>query len=339
MAQSVTSCEVRLKARPQGMPRDGDFELASRPLPPPGEGEILVRNLWMSVDPYMRGLMNAPTSYSKAFALGEPLHGRAIGRVELSRDPAFKPGDVVFHMLGWRDYATVPAREAAPIDPTIAPIEAFLGALGFPGLTAYAGLVRIAALRRGESVFVSAASGAVGSVAVQLAKARDCFVVASAGADSKCRWLKDVARADVALNYRTCGDLGAALRAARPDGIDVYFDNVGGAHLEAALDNMRLHGRVALCGMISRYNEAAPETGPRNLMRAIGQEVTLRGFVVRSHVDLQPAFLEEARRLVAEGRLHWRQSVEEGLENAPRAFRRLFEGGNFGKMLVRIAEA
>lgn len=320
------------------MPTLEDFALAATPLRQPGPGELLARNQWMSVDPYMRGLMVDQKSYAAPFQVGEVLNGRAVGEVIASQHPDFAPGDTVFHMLGWRDYATAPAEAFEKIDVSQAPAQAYLGVLGAPGLTAYTGLFRIAALKDGESVFVSAAAGAVGSVAVQLAKAHGCRVVGSAGSEAKCAWLREVAGVDVAINYRTCGDLTAAVAAAFPNGIDVVFENVGGSHLEAALNQMNVGGRVALCGMIEGYNNVEPAPGPSNLALAIMRSLRIEGFVVRNHMDLRPRFREETIALIRDGRMHAQETVEHGLAQAPAAFLKLFTGENTGKMLVRLAD-
>ena len=334
---STTSREIRLKSRPVGLPKDSDFELATVELPAPKSGEVLVRNLWMSVDPYMRGRMYDRPSYVPPFQLGAALQGGAIGRVVASASDKLKPGDTVSHALGWREQVVGPAEGFQPVDASVAPLQAYLGTLGMPGLTAYVGLNVIAGLKDGDTVFVSAASGAVGAVACQLAKARGCHVVGSAGSDDKCRWLEREAGIDKAINYKTCGDLTKAVGAAFPQGIDVYFENVGGVHLEAALTHMKRFGRIALCGMISGYNDTSPRPGPSNLMLAVGKCLKLQGFIVSNHLDQTAAFRAEAGRLIKAGKLKWQETVEQGLENAPKAFLKLFSGENSGKMLVKLA--
>jgi NADPH-dependent curcumin reductase CurA len=334
---AVQSREIRLKSRPVGMPNAGNFELATTEVRQPVAGEALVRNIWMSVDPYMRGRMADRVSYVPPFQVGSPLEGGAVGQVVAADSDRLKPGDYVTHNYGWREYAVGKAEAFQKIDPSLAPLQAFLGTLGMPGMTAYVGLFRIAELKDGDTVFVSAASGAVGQVVCQLAKAHGCYVVGSAGSDDKCRWLEREAGVDRAINYRTCGDLTAAVGKAFPQGIDVHFENVGGAHLEAALTHMKRFGRIALCGMIELYNDTTPRPGPSNLMLAVGKSLTLRGFIVSNHFDLLPQFRAEAGRLIAAGKLKWQETVEEGLENAPKAFLKLFSGDNRGKMLVRIA--
>lgn len=333
---NIVSKEIRLKSRPVGMPAEGNFELASREIGAPGAGEALVRNIWMSVDPYMRGRMMDRESYVPPFQIGEALQGGAIGQVVASNSPGLKVGDYVQSMFGWREYEVARAEAFQKIDPALGPIEAYLGTLGMPGMTAYAGLFKIGELKDGETVFVSAASGAVGTVVCQLAKAHGCYVVGSAGSDEKCEWLEKVAGIDKAINYKTCGDLNKAVAAAFPKGIDVYFENVGGAHLEAALNSMRPFGRLALCGMIEQYNDTTPRPGPSNLIQAVGKSLKLQGFIVSNHLDIIPAFYAEMGKLIKEGKMKWQETVEDGVENAPKAFLKLFSGANTGKMLVKI---
>jgi NADPH-dependent curcumin reductase CurA len=333
---SIVSQEIRFKSWPQGLPNAGNFELATVDVPQPGEGQVLVRNIWMSVDPYMRGRMMDRDSYIPSFRLGAVMEGGVVGQVVASNAPSLAVGDYVASMLGWREYAVGHAMGFQKIDPSLAPIEAYLGTLGMPGLTAWAGLFKIADLKDGESVFVSAAAGAVGSVVCQLAKARGCYVVGSAGSDEKCRWLEEVAGVDKAINYKTCGNLDAAVKAAFPKGIDVYFDNVGGPHLEVALNHMKQFGRAALCGMIESYNDTEPRPGPSNLILAVGKSLRLQGFIVAQYFDQLPRFIGEAAGLIKAGKLKWQETVELGLENAPRAFLKLFSGENVGKMLVKI---
>ncbi len=329
--------EIRLKHRPLGMPKPEDFELAETPVPTPQHGQVLVRNIFMSVDPYMRGRMVDRKSYVPPFQIGEALSGGAIGQVVASNNNSdFKPGDYVSNGLGWREWFASSSQGLQKLDHTIAPIQSYLGALGMPGLTAYAGLLRIGELKNGERVFVSAASGAVGSIAVQIAKNKGCYVVGSAGSDDKCRFLTQELGIDKAVNYRKEKDLTAAVRAAFPEGIDVYFENVGGEHLVAALNNMRQNGRIPLCGMIDQYNATELPSGPGNLIMAIGLSLTLRGYIVSNHYDMMPAFLADMTKWVKEGKMKWRETVFDGIEKAPEAFIGLFKGDNFGKMLVKI---
>ena len=274
-----TSREVRLKSRPVGMPKATDFEVASVDLAAPGDGQVLVRNRYMSVDPYMRGRMYDRPSYVPPFQVGKPLEGGAVGEVVESRSPDFAPGDLVMSMLGWREGFVAPAStlEKLPQGSGV-PDGAFLGVLGMPGLTAYAGLLEIGQPKPGETVFVSGGAGAVGSIVAQIAKIKGCTVVASAGTDEKCDWLKSVG-VDHAINYKK-GNLLDQVRAAAPNGIDVYFDNVGGEHLEVALEVARPFARFAECGMIAQYNNEQPTPGPRNLIYVVGKSLKIQGFIV-----------------------------------------------------------
>jgi hypothetical protein len=273
------SREIRLKSRPVGLPRESDFELAIVPIPTPGAGEVLVRNLYMSVDPYMRGRMLDQPSYVQPFQVGQPLEGGCVGQVVQSQSGQWQAGDYVLGRKGWREYYVSDGAELTKIDSNLAPVQTYLGTLGMPGLTAYVGLLDIGHPRAGETVFVSAAAGAVGTVVCQIAKLQGCRVVGSAGAPDKVAWLREVAGIDAAFNYKDAGSLTAELGKHCPNGIDVYFENVGGTHLEAALDLMNNYGRVVLCGMISSYNEATPSSGPRNLRLAVRKRLTLRGFI------------------------------------------------------------
>ncbi|HEX7775385.1 MAG TPA: NADP-dependent oxidoreductase [Parvibaculum sp.] len=333
---NIVSKEFRLKSRPEGLPTAANFELATRNISQPDDGQALVRNIWMSVDPYMRGRMVDRESYVPPFQIGEAMGGGAVGQVIASRSATLQVGDYVQSMFGWREYEVAKAEEFQKIDPSLGPIETYLGTLGMPGMTAYIGLFRIGELKDGDAVFVSAASGAVGQVVCQLAKAHGAYVVGSAGSDDKCHWLEKEAGIDKAINYKTCGDLDAAVGKAFPKGIDVYFDNVGGAHLEAAINHMNTFGRIALCGMIEQYNDTAPRPGPSNLTFAIMKSLKLQGFIVSNHFDVMPAFYAEMGKLIKAGKMKWQETVEDGIENAPKAFLKLFSGGNTGKMLVKI---
>jgi NADPH-dependent curcumin reductase CurA len=324
--------EIHLAARPDGEPKPSDFRVVETELGDPGSGELLVRSTWMSVDPYMRGRMNDARSYVEPFALDRPLEGGAVGEVLVSGDERFSPGDVVRHFAGWREHAIVAADTVEQADTGEAPVQYALGALGMPGMTAYAGL-HLAALREGDVVFVSGAAGAVGSMAAQLAKSRGHVVVGSAGSPEKVAWLRDELGLDAAFDYHD-GPVGVLLGGAAPDGIDVYFDNVGGEHLEAAIGALRVHGRVSLCGSIAGYN--TPQPGPRNMHLCVGKRLTLRGFLVGDHADLREAFVAEVAPRVVDGSIVVRETVVDGLEQAPQAFIDLLRGANTGKMLVRL---
>ena len=333
----TTSREVRLKSRPVGMPTADNFDLASVTLPPPAPGEVQVRNDWMTVDPYMRGRMSDAKSYAAPFALGEAMHGGAVGTVIASCDESFKPGDLVQSNYGWREAFNAHASMIQKLDTMGLPAQAFLGAAGMPGMTAYAGLLRVAALKDGDVVFVSAASGAVGSMVCQIAKLKGHKVIGSAGGPEKVRVLKDELGIDEVIDYKAAPDLMKALEAAAPEGIDVYFDNVGGEHLEAALNSARPFARFALCGMISMYNATTPPPGPRNIAQAVGKSLRLEGFIVSNHADMAPAFQKDLAAWHAAGKFKWRETVFEGIDKAPDAFLGLFRGENFGKMLVKLS--
>ena len=327
-----THREIHLAARPQAEPEPEHFELVTAPMPEPGPGELLVRNLWMSVDPYMRGRMWDRPSYVPPFQIGHALEGGAVG--EVLAGEGVEPGTLVVHNFGWREYAAVPARHALAIDPDLAPPQTYLGVLGMPGLTAYVGLLDIGGLREGDVVFVSAAAGAVGSLAGQIAKARGHRVIGSAGSPEKVAYVRDVLGFDAAFSYRD-GPVGESLQRAAPDGIDLYFDNVGGDHLEAALGALRRDGRVTLCGAITFYNSATA-SGPGNLSLAIGKRLTLRGFIVSDHQHRRGDFVREVGALLREGKVTARETVLDGIERAPEAFIGLLRGDNTGKMLVRL---
>jgi NADPH-dependent curcumin reductase CurA len=332
---TTTSREVRLKSRPQGLPTAANFEIASVTLPAPGAGEVQVRNTWMTVDPYMRGRMNDVQSYVPPFQIGEALQGGAVGEVTASNDPAFKAGDLVQSFFGWREAFNAPAAAVQKLDTHGLPPQAFLGAAGMPGLTAYAGLLRVAALKDGDVVFVSAAAGAVGQVVCQIAKLKGHTVIGSAGGAEKAAYLKSLG-VDHVIDYKVEGDLTAALLRAAPGGIDVYFENVGGAHMEAALNAAKPFARFALCGMISQYNDTDLGSGVRGLIQAVGKQIKLEGFIVSSHNDMLPDFLRDMSSWIASGQLKARETVEHGIERAPDAFLKLFKGENLGKMLVKL---
>jgi NADPH-dependent curcumin reductase CurA len=331
----TTAREIRLASRPTGWPTDGDFAFADVELPSPSAGQVLVRNTFMSVDPYMRGRMNDVKSYVPPFRLGEPLEGGAVGEVVESAVDGVAPGDLVLHNLGWRSHALV--SEFTPVTPVegVSPSH-FLGALGMPALTAYVGLLDIAGFTPGETVFVSGAAGAVGGIAGQIARLKGAKrVIGSAGSADKVAHLTGKLGYDAAFNYRD-GDVRELLAEAAPKGIDVYFDNVGGDHLEAAIDALRKGGRVAMCGSISVYNEEELPPGPRNLHLAVGKRLRMRGFIVMDHGDRLPAMTAEVGEWLAAGKLVAEETVVDGLDNAPAAFIGMLRGENTGKMVVRL---
>lgn len=328
------SREIRLVARPTGFPGEDLFEIAETAIPDPGEGQVLVRNAYFSVDPYMRPRMNDVRSYVAPFTLGEAMTGGAVGRVAVSRNPAFEEGEWVLHPLGWREWALSDGAGMRKIDAGAAPVSTALGVLGMPGFTAYYGLFELGGPKQGETVFVSGAAGAVGSAAGQMAKIAGCRVIGSAGSDEKLAWLRELGFDD-AFNYRERRARDALAEAA-PEGIDIYFDNVGGEHLEAAIGRMRTNGRVVMCGSISRYNDAEPAPGPSNLFMVVTKRLRLQGYIISDHFDRFSSFYEQAQEWVRDGRLRYRETVIDGIENAPGAFLGLLRGENIGKMLVKV---
>ncbi|GJF28596.1 NADP-dependent oxidoreductase [Kitasatospora sp. NE20-6] len=332
----TTGREWHLAARPDGWPVPADFALVEAPVRRPGPGEILVRNAHLSVDPYMRGRMNDVKSYVPPFALGEVMDGGAVGVVVASGAEDFAVGDTVLHGLGWREYATLPAARAVRVDAGLAPLPYYLGVLGMPGLTAYAGLLEVGSFRAGDTVFVSGAAGAVGSLVGQIARLKGAArVIGSAGSAAKVATLVDDYGFDAAFNYKD-GPVAAQLAAAAPDGIDLYFDNVGGDHLEAAIGALRLHGRAVLCGAIAQYNATGAPAGPRNLALAIGKRLRLQGMLVGDHAALQPQFTAEVAGWLQDGSLRYDQTVVKGVENTVEAFLGLLRGDNTGKMVVSL---
>jgi len=323
-----------LKARPQGMPQHTDFAMIDLDQAALAPGEVRVANRWLSVDPYMRGRMNDVKSYVPPFELGKAMQGGAVGEVIESADDAFKPGDLVLHMAGWRDEAVVPAAQVQKLPALDVPPQAFLGQLGMPGMTGYFGLLAVAEAKPGDTVFVSAAAGAVGSTVVQVAKAKGMTVIGSAGGAEKCAWVKSLG-ADAVIDYKGDVPVVKALGEAAPKGIDVYFDNVGGDHLDAALAHARLHARFAICGMIDVYNSGAA-TQLQYLARLIGNRVQIRGFIVSDFMDRAPEFYKDMGAMLSQGTLQRQETVHEGLDAMPDAFLGLFSGGNTGKMLVKV---
>ena len=322
-----------LKSRPEGLPTTDNFELRDVDLPDVGEGMIKVRNRWLSVDPYMRGRMNDAKSYVPPFQLDQPLEGGAVGEVIDSKADGFAPGDLVQHMGGWRDEAVVPAQAARKLPGLGAEPQQFLGVLGTTGATAYFGLLDAASAKAGDIVFVSAAAGAVGSVVVQLAKAKGMTVIGSAGGKAKCDYVRSLG-ADQVIDYRA-GPIVKSLQAAAPNGIDVYFDNVGGSHLDAALAGARNNARFAICGMIESYNRREP-TSLRFIMRIIAARIRLQGFLVFDYQSRMDEFYREMAPLLKSGAVKAEETVVDGLEQTPEAFLGLFKGANVGKMLVRL---
>ncbi|MER6361472.1 NADP-dependent oxidoreductase [Kitasatospora sp. NPDC001527] len=334
----ATTREWHLAARPQGWPTPADFALVEAPVRTPGPGEVLVRNTHLSVDPYMRGRMNDVKSYIPPFEVGAAMDGGAVGRVVASNAEGFAPGDAVLHGLGWREYATLPAKHAVKV-PRIegVPLSAYLGVLGMPGLTAYAGLLAVGGLKEGDRVFVSGAAGAVGSIVGQIARLKGAsLVVGSAGSAQKAARLTEEYGFDAAFNYKD-GPVREQLAKAAPEGIDLYFDNVGGDHLEAAIGALGVHGRAVLCGAIAQYNDTEAAPGPRNLaLSVIGKRLRLEGVLVGDHDALRPQFLAEVGGWLKDGKLRYEETVVDGFENTPQAFLDMLRGANTGKMVVRL---
>ena len=322
-----------LVSRPEGMPTADNFAIRDEQLPKLEDGMIHVRNLWLSVDPYMRGRMNESKSYIPPFQLDAPMDGGAVGEIVASKAEGFAKGDLVVHMAGWRDEAVIPTKGVHKIPPIGAEPQAFLGHLGMPGATAYFGLLDAAEAKEGDIVFVSAAAGAVGSAVVQIAKARGMTVIGSAGGEAKCGFVRSLG-ADAAIDYRS-GPLIRSLREAAPDGIDVYFDNVGGDHLDAAFARARLHARFALCGMIAGYNSREPMQF-RYMIRMIAMRITMRGFLYGDYVSRLDEFYRDMGKWASEGKVKPSETVFDGLDRTPEAFLGLFKGTNTGKMLIRV---
>jgi NADPH-dependent curcumin reductase CurA len=323
------SREVVLAARPQGEPKESDFELRDVSDAEPGDGEVSVRNVFVSVDPYMRGRMTGVRTYVAPYEVGDPIDGGAVGRVVTSNHEGLAAGDWVLSQLGWRETGVAEGKRLRKLDPALAAPSTALGTLGMPGFTAWIGLTEIANVQEGETVYVSGAAGAVGSAAVQIAKLKGLHVIGSAGSDEKVAWLRSLGVE--AFNYRE-----TPAKEALANGIDVYFDNVGGDQLEAAFTALRPFGRVAACGAISHYNNEQPAPGPRNLTFIVGKRLRVQGFIVSDHFARFDEFLQEVGPWVAEGKVECRETMLDGIENVPAAFAGLFRGDNTGKMLVRV---
>ena len=330
--------QIVLAARPKGLPKKSNFRLVESEVPPIGEGQILVKINYLSVDPYMRGRMSEAKSYAEPVAIGQVMVGGTVGTVVESRHPDYKPGDVVAGYGGWQEYMVSDGREIERVDTSLAPMSTALGILGMPGMTAYFGLLEIGRPKPGETVFVSGAAGAVGSLVGQIAKIQGCRVAGSAGSQAKVDYLLNELGFDAAFNYQEVADYAAKLQEVCPNGIDVYFDNVGGPLTDAVFTQINIHARIVVCGQIAQYNAARPPRGPRLLWHLIVKRARAEGFLV---FDYAPRF-SEGRQQVAqwfrEGKIKYRETVVDGLENAPAAFIGLFHGKNIGKQLVRLAE-
>jgi hypothetical protein len=335
--RDLVSREIRLASRPSGIPIPENFALAQTELRSLQDHEVLVRNLYMSVDPYMRGRMNAGQSYVPPFEIGQPLAGGAVGEVIESRAKEFKEGDAVTSNLGWREYFIAAPKDLHPVSREIQPLSQYLGALGMTGMTAWVGM-NLAELKAGEVVYISGAAGAVGSVAGQLAKLRGCRVIGSAGSIEKVMFLREECGFEIAFEYKNA-PVVEQLKLEASDGIDVYFDNVGGDTLQAALSALRPHGRIIACGGISAYNEKEPRPGPSNLFNVITKRLTMKGFIVSDWLDRRPEFEKEMGGFLRSGKLKSKETVANGIENAVGAFIGLFHGHNVGKMVVELALA
>ena len=331
--------QITLASRPVGYPKESDFNLVEVPVPAPEDGEVLVKTIYLSVDPYMRGRINASKSYAANVEIDEVMIGGVIAQVIASKHPNFQIGDIVNANIGWQEYGVAAGDGLRKIDPTIAPISAGAGILGMPGLTAYFGLLEVGKLQERETVFVSGAAGAVGSVVGQIAKIKGCRVVGSAGTDEKVAYIVDELGFDDAFNYKEVTDYHEELQKLLPDGIDVYFDNVGGAITDVVFPNLRIKGRVVICGQISQYNLEKPETGPRFLWHMITKRARIEGFLVSEFADQHAEALVEMSEWLRQGKLKYHETIEDGgIESAPAAFISMLKGGNIGKQLVKIAD-
>jgi NADPH-dependent curcumin reductase CurA len=326
----LKNIQVLLKSRPEGAPGEDNFEIVESAVPEVGEGGVLRRTLWLSVDPYMRARMSTAKSYAAPANVGEPMVGGTVSEVVASNNPRFAPGDIVAGFDGWQSYAVSDGKGLRKLDPSQAPPSYALGVLGMPGLTAYVALLDIGKPKEGETVVVSAAAGAVGSIAGQIAKVKGCRVIGLAGSDAKCDYVIRELGFDECINYKT-----ADLKTALPNGIDVYVDNVGGAILEAVLRKLNVFARIPLVGLISQYNDAKPQPGP-NLGPLLASRATMRGMIVTDHTDRFPDFIRDMSGWVKEGKVKLREDVIEGIENTPRAFLGLFSGENVGKRIVKV---
>ncbi len=340
-----TNTTIVLKSRPQGWVSDDNFQIVESAVKEPEKGEVLVRNLYMSVDPYMRARMNEMKSYIPNFQIGAPLQAGVVGVVEASQHPDYKEGELVTGMLNWENYTITNGTDFRGMPLTKVkggnfPLSYYLGILGMPGMTAYTGLVGIGKAQKGENVFVTAASGAVGSVVGQIAKNIGCRVVGSAGGEEKCAFITDELGFDAAIDYKATENAHKAVQNAFPDMIDVHFENVGGPMFEAAIMNMNLMGRIALCGMIADYNRKLEDmaAGPRGLFTLIGRNVMMQGFIVSNYPEHCAKWIEVAVPWLAEGKLKYRETVSEGIKNAPSAFIGMLKGQNFGKQIVKLGD-
>jgi hypothetical protein len=334
---SVVNHQFKLAARPVGLPKRGDWDETSEPARDPSEGEVLVKVLYLSLDPAMRGWMNEGKSYIAPVGIGEVMRAGGVGRVLASKDPAFADGDFVVGVLGVQEYATVPGKGLTKVDAKAAPLPLYLGVLGMPGMTAYFGLLEAAEPKEGETVVVSGAAGAVGMIVGQIAKIKGCRAVGIAGGHDKCAYLLDTLKFDAAIDYKS-EDVGAALRKHCPKGIDVYFDNVGGDILDAALARLAMHARVIICGAISQYNNTTPVKGPSNYLSLLVNRARMQGIVVFDYRDRYGVAVRDMARWMQEGKLISREDIVEGFDTFPETLLKLFRGENFGKLVLKVAD-
>ncbi|MFO7957028.1 MAG: NADP-dependent oxidoreductase [Candidatus Brocadiia bacterium] len=330
--------QIRLASRPVGAPEESNFELVEGEMPEPETGQVLVKTRFLSVDPYMRGRIGRGSSYAESVPVGDVMIGGAVGTVTESRCEEFETGDVVLGHWGWQEYAACDCGDLREVDPSLAPISTALGVLGMPGMTAYFGLLEIGQPREGETVFVSGAAGAVGSTVGQIAKIQGCRVAGSAGSPEKIEWLVEELGYDDAFNYKESTNLRRAVRRVCPDGVDVYFDNVGGPLTDAVFRCLNTNARIAVCGQISQYNATEQPTGPRKLWQLIVNQARAEGFLVYQFEDRFPEALRQMAEWIQEDKLAYRETITDGIENAPAAFIGLFQGENIGKQLVRVVE-
>lgn len=334
---SATNKQIVLAARPPGYPEESDFRLVESSVPQPREGEVLIQALWLSLDPYQRGRMRDRPSYAPNVEIGQVIVGGVVGRVIESRTPAFSLGDIVEGPLGWQEYALSDGRNLRQVDTSLGPLSYSIGVLGMPGMTAYFGLLEVGQPRTGDSVVISAASGAVGQVVGQIANIMGCRTIGIAGTQEKVDFIVNELGFDVGINYRT-DDVGMALDSACPEGIDVYFDNVGGVITDAVIDRIAMGGRISLCGQISQYNLEEPEPGPRNIGLLVGRMARMEGFLVTQFAQHHDMARQRIAGWLNEGKIKYREDVVEGIENAPKAFMGMMTGKNFGKLLIKVSE-
>ncbi len=335
-----TNRQLYLHQRPDGLPSREDVRLREVPVPEPGPGEVLIRNHYFSIDPAIRGWMSDVPNYLPPIPLGDPVRSTVLGEVVSSNYADLKPGDRVVGLGGWEEYGVAHGATLFPIpDDGRFPAHYYVNILGAVGLTPYFGLLEAGKIKEGETVLMSAAAGAVGSVGGQIAKIKGCRVVGLAGTDEKCRWIQEELGYDAAINYRSCGDLEAAIRGACPEGVDVFFDNVGGAILDAALLNLRHRARIVFCGAIASYNASEPVPGPYNYWQILARSATVQGYLVSDYLGQFPQGIAQLGDWIEQGRIHFREEIVDGFENTLDTFLKLFDGSNEGKLIIRLAAA